>query len=53
MTIKELNKSKVPIVKINKKLDKLADKVLFPKKVKEANHILKTVRLPKSKAPSA
>jgi len=49
MTIKELNKSKLPIVKINKNLDKLAEKVLFPKKVKEANHILKTVSLPKTK----
>ena len=49
MTIKELNKSKTPIVKINKKLDKLAGNVLFPDKLEEANHILKTVGLPKMK----
>jgi hypothetical protein len=49
MTIKELNKSKIPIVKINKTLDKLAEKVLFPDKVEEANHILKRVGLPKTK----
>ena len=47
MTIKQLNKSKTPIVRINKSLDKLADKVLFPDKLKEANRILKTVGLPK------
>ena len=49
MTIKELNKSKTPIVKINKALDKIAEKVLFPDKLEEANHILKTVGLPKTK----
>ena len=50
MTIKELNKSKIPIVKINAALDKIATKVLFPEKLKEANHVLKTVGLPKVKA---
>ena len=49
MTVKELNKSKTPIVKINKTLDKLALKVLFPDKLEEANRILKTVGLPKTK----
>jgi hypothetical protein len=49
MTIKELNKSKTPIVKINKTLDKLSAKVLFPEKLEEANQILKTVGLPKLK----
>jgi hypothetical protein len=49
MTVKELNKSKTPIVKINKTLDKLAAKVLFPDKLEEANRILKTVGLPKTK----
>jgi len=49
MTIKELNKSKTPIVKINKALDKLSKKVLFPEKLEDANDILKTVGLPKIK----
>ena len=48
MTIKQLNKSKTPIIKINKSLDKLADKILFPDKLKEANRVLKTVGLPKT-----
>lgn len=49
MTIKQLNKSKTPIVKINSALDKLSGKVLFPDKLEEANRILKTVGLPKTK----
>ena len=49
MKIKELNRSKTPIVKINKTLDKIASKVLFPDKLEEANRILKTVGLPKTK----
>lgn len=32
----------------NPKLDKYADKVLFKDKVKMANHILKTVGIPKA-----
>ena len=49
VTIKQLNKSKTPIVKINKDLDKYAKKILFPEKLKEANRILKEVGLPKLK----
>ncbi len=49
MKIKELNRSKTPIIKINKTLDKIASKVLFPDKLEEANRILKTVGLPKTK----
>ncbi len=49
MKIKELNKSKTPIVKINKTLEKFASKVLFPDKLEEANRILKIVGLPKTK----
>lgn len=47
MTIKQLNKAKTPIVKINRNLDKLAAKVLFPEKLEEANRMLKKVGLPK------
>ncbi len=46
--IKELNESKVPIIKINNSLDKYKDKVLFKEKVDKANEILKKVGLPKS-----
>jgi hypothetical protein len=43
----KLNRKKTPIVKIDKKLDHLKDTVLFPKKLKQANTILKNVGLPK------
>lgn len=46
-TIKELNKSKVPIVRIDKSLNKYDDMVLFPDKVAKANEMLKTIGLPK------
>ncbi len=47
MNIKELNKKKVPIVKIDKSLNKYDDIVLFPDKLKKANKMLRTVGLPK------
>ncbi len=40
------NNPNYPVIKINRKLDKLARKVLFPKQLEEANRILKTVGLP-------
>ena len=36
-------------MKTNKKLDKLSNKVLFPEKLANANKILKSTKLPKSK----
>ena len=47
MTIKELNKTKVPIVKIDKSLNNIKDMKLFQHKIDEANEILKSVGLPK------
>jgi hypothetical protein len=49
VTIKDLNKSKTPIVKVNKTLDKLSAKVIFPEKLEEANQVLKTIGLPKTR----
>jgi hypothetical protein len=49
MKINDLNKRKTPIVVINKSLNKLAKKVLFPEKLKEANETLKRVDLPNVK----
>jgi len=46
MNIKKLNKKNVPVVRIDKRLDKLSKKVLFPKKVEDANRMLKEVGLP-------
>jgi hypothetical protein len=38
---------KLTILKVDKKLDKYLEKGLFKEKVDKANHILKTVGLPK------
>ena len=45
--IEELNKSEVPIVKIDKSLGQYKDKILFREKLEKANETLKKVGLPK------
>jgi hypothetical protein len=52
MKITDLNKKKVPIVRVDKSLNKYDDMVLFPKKVAKANDMLKNIGLPKSKKDS-
>ena len=49
MKIEQLNKSKTPIVRIDKSLEKLRGKNLFPEKLAEANEVLAKVGLPKTK----
>jgi len=46
-TIKKLNKLKLPIIPIDKSLEKYRGQVLFPKKLKKANEILSKSDLPK------
>jgi hypothetical protein len=46
MKIDELNKARIPIVKIDKKLERFRGKVLFPEKLAKANEILSTVGMP-------
>jgi hypothetical protein len=43
----ELKKRKIPIVKIDKSLNKYDELVLFPDKLKKANDMLRKVGLPK------
>jgi len=43
----ELNKSKLPIVKTDRSLDKYKKRVLFKKKLEKANETLRSVGLPK------
>jgi len=45
--IKELKKRKIPIVAIDKSLNKYDDVVLFPDKLEKANEMLRNVGLPK------
>lgn len=49
MNIKELNKTKLPIIAIDPSLDKLAKKILFKDKLADANKVLKIVGLPQTK----
>lgn len=48
MKIKEFNKSKIPLVKIDKKLNKLKGKVLFKEKLEMANKLMENAVLPKN-----
>lgn len=48
MKIEQLNKTKTPIVKIDKKLERFRGKVLFPEKLNEANKVLSKVGIPGS-----
>ncbi len=43
----QLKKRKIPIVKIDKSLNKYDDVVLFPDKLEKANEMLRKVGLPK------
>ena len=47
MKIKELNDSKTPLVKIDKKLNKFQGKVLFKEKLDMANKLMEKATLPK------
>ena len=53
MNIKELNKSKTPIIRIDKSLDKYDGKILFPESLEKTNEILQKIGLPKSNKHSA
>ncbi len=46
MKIEDINKTKTPIVKIDKRLERFKGKILFPKKLDLANKMLKGVKLP-------
>ena len=43
----EQKKRKIPIVKIDKSLNKYDDVILFPEKLEKANEMLRKVGLPK------
>ena len=50
-TVKELNKSKVPVVTIDPSLKKYRDKTPFPEKLAKADKMLKTAKIPNKKLP--
>ncbi|GEP52713.1 hypothetical protein FNO01nite_33850 [Flavobacterium noncentrifugens] len=47
MKVEDLNKGKIPVVKIDKKLEEFRGKILFPKKLALANEMLSKAKLPK------
>ena len=49
-TIDELKKRKIPIVAVDKSLNKFDGKVMFPEKLEKANEMLKRIGLPKQVA---
>ena len=44
-----INNRKVPLVAIDKRLDKLQDKVMFPEKLNKANKLLANAKIPSRK----
>lgn len=48
-TVEELNKSKVPVVRIDPSLDKDRQETIFPEKLEKANEMLKKAKLPERK----
>lgn len=48
MKVEDLNKAKIPVVKINKKLEEFKGKILFPEKLELANKMLDKAKLPKT-----
>jgi hypothetical protein len=46
MKVEDLNKAKIPVIKINKKLEEFKGKILFPEKLELANKLLEKVKLP-------
>lgn len=51
MTLNELNKSRIPIIPFDKKLEELSNKVLAPKKLELANNLIRKFGIPKSIQP--
>ena len=47
MKVDEFNKSRIPLVKIDKKLNRFKGKVHFKKKLDRANKLLENADLPK------
>ncbi len=47
MKVDEFNESKIPLVKIDKKLNRFKGKVLFKEKLDRANKLLENADLPK------
>jgi len=47
MNLKSINENKIPIVKIDKRLERFRGRTLFPEKLQKANEIISRIGLPK------
>ena len=47
--VKESNGRKAPIVTIDESLEEHKDKIIYPEKLRKANEMLKTAKLPERK----
>jgi hypothetical protein len=47
--VNDISNQNIPLVAIDKNLDKLRDKIMFPKKLEKANKLLSTAKLPNKK----
>lgn len=52
MKAEQLNKAKIPVVKIDPSLNRLKGKVLFPEKLDKANETLARVGMPAEYKPA-
>ena len=50
--LKEIEKRKIPIVRIDTSLNKYDEIILFPDKLEKANKMLRTIGLPKLPTPT-
>lgn len=50
MKVQDLNKAKIPLVKIDPKLEEFKGRILFPKKMNLANKLLDNAHLPKDES---
>lgn len=50
MKVQDLNKAKIPLVKIDPKLEKFKGRILFPIKMNLANKLLDNAQLPKDES---
>lgn len=48
-TVNDISSQSVPLVAIDKSLDRLRHKIAFPKKLEIANKVLSTAKLPEKK----
>lgn len=48
-TVKDISNQSIPLVAIDKRLDKLRGKIMFPEKLEKANRVLSAAKLPEKK----